>query len=1171
MNSYISKFARIPYLTPPPPNPNIKTTKLQHEGTLKTFFEGVEHSFINDPNEKLQMLKDLDANFQLIWNLQSERLPNGAEPNKKSEILMTFLTYLADISIHLFQLCPLPKFDSLKLDYLIIHCLERRIPFEKSVWTIHHYVNKMDVSAEAMTNTLTKINPPDIIFLCVLCKGIYSKNLLNHTAFLKWSTMNIKPEILIDYYKKDFVKTHSLLYYALSSKDQNGMSNFAEFYNLLKEPLLTNQSHIIQFSILCENQKIFSLHDAKCIYQLISNNNLLLERTRYIHQLLISNRFECECTSYLQYMVPNIILKQFPHYNFEIILNSIRTASFFLHQSQQSLVALNMCKTTLSCFNDPVNISALVAWLIRKLNFKIEISSFTEWIYETIEPFFMKEGEQNIDEKIVFALQSLLYELQFQGVFDYEEFHNYIHHKRYFVTRPNSTQLIISELPIILDDLYSNTKHKNQNRKKLRNIKNARKCFSRILFDFHRFYPDNQITSQIKIIKENILENIEMIKTLPFKIRFITSVWLIIDNNQKKLEDRLNFMTLYKFLKEVNVLCLIPEITRNYDFAPLSAKKFLAAYESHGLINKIETIFSEGFSSTMLINTSQVSDFFISFSHMLSLHAFDLVFSLKTRDELCDYINLLFDDLLAFKNISYHLFYQFFTEFCYSKIIPDSLKRFITIFLSSCYLKRKLFNRNIQKERIDFELNDIDNEGGKPLFNSVFTFASFFIKNLFLSNIIKPCEYILISFEIFKEQKTINDENKIGNDEIFHLLESLFQVLYDVIETEKNHFESNDFLTIEVVKSFNSIISLFDSNADIKKSIESIYHNFLIQLRVLKPPQFCIIPKPVFASVLYTLLPAELFSDDYGSVISFFMKNLNKDNLYFWSNWIRDYSEYRIGFPIVHHEPHPESRKLKYINELVDAFWRAKTSESEFIDDELMNECWWILCKSSSISKSVLQRCINKSYFDFGFLHPALIYADESILECLCDTLKEMNSSLFNNDFILCASSVFIIFVSKFSDNYQYYSLIISIANKLLEWILKLSEADSKMLMTLIDTFNFIICWSFDHSSEDESLDSLQGSSISFKKFGNQGSFQDMLHLKIIPNLKKLPKELKRKIVLNKPRRAFKIIPNPHFSDFANQENESGGQFQISTSFNEGGDSNYHFGFFDDVEQFFWG
>ena len=147
MNSYITKYARIPYLTPPPPNPNIKTTTLQHEDTLKTFFEGIEYSFINDTKEKIQMLNNLEVNIPSICNLQSERLPKGAEPNKTSGTIMAFLTNLADNSYPLLKLCPLPKFDTLKLDFLINYCLNRRVTIERAVWAIHHSAIKMEISA----------------------------------------------------------------------------------------------------------------------------------------------------------------------------------------------------------------------------------------------------------------------------------------------------------------------------------------------------------------------------------------------------------------------------------------------------------------------------------------------------------------------------------------------------------------------------------------------------------------------------------------------------------------------------------------------------------------------------------------------------------------------------------------------------------------------------------------------------------------------------------------------------------------------------------------------------------------------------------------------------------------------------------------------------------------
>lgn len=1161
MNSYIAKFACTPYLAPPPPNPNIKTTNLRIEDTLLTLFEGFEHSLINDRQEKLRMFQELEINLPKICNLQADRFPNDVEPNKMNGTIMTFLTLLADPSYRLTSLCPIPKLDTLKLDFLLKHCLTRRIPIERAVWAIHHYIIKMEIPADTITNTLISIQPTDIIFYCKLCNGIYRKNLLNHITFLKWAITHIPPEYLKDF-EKDIVRTHSLLYYSLSSNNVNGNSNFQIFLKFLSKSLLINESHIIQLSLLCENQKIFTLNQAKCIYSLIYNKNLL-KRIRHIHEILFSKEYRRDCSSFLLFLMPLIIFKDFPHYNFEVILNNTRSASFFLKPSKQTKIALNICQTVINRFTDPVNVSSLAAWLIRKLGFKLDVGTFCEWVFELTETTF--SDKYNRSDKFIFnSLKVLFYELQFQGVLNYKEFHSYVHSQGYFVTRPIATKKIISEFPILLYDLVD--RHGNKKRTiRSENLKGANEVFPKVLLDLHLFFPDSQIEKKMKTINSNPIGQLEMIKTLPFCIRFVIASWTIISNDTNK--KRLDSKSLIDFLNDLGTPFLIPELSRNSSFVPRNARQFLAAFESHGLRNNLETVI------TNEISPSRLSELFIRFSHLCSLHVFDLSFSIRSHDEVCLILSLFFCDLMTFKNISYKSFVEFFDDFCYSMDVPNPVDLFVSLFLSSCYLKNRYVD---ESDRISIHsiLNGIDNDQNVQNFSNVYSFISLFVRDLFKRQIIKPSEFAIIVLTVAQ-----NKDNRpfvvYDDDSISTLIESVFQILLDFLAENASVFESNDCLTLDVVDMFMSTLSFYSGNQVIKETLETVYHNFLTQLKILRPPQFSSKPSSQsFLCAVYTLLPAELFSDDCGSIINFFKKNANRVNLFFWCSWLRDRTEFKPGFPVAQHEPFPESKKLKYITELVDTFWNQGTTSShsqtnsntyDFFNDsfekELCEECWWILCESKSISNAVIQKCINKSFFNFSCLHPALLTADELILEYLCDKLRETNTMSINDDFVLSASSVFVIFVSKFAHNYKYFQLTVSIANKLLEWMLKLWEDESSMLMTLIDTFNFIVCWSLGHSNEEEAQSENKG-------FANQGSFHDMLHSKIIPNMKKLPKELERKILLNKPKQAFKIIKNPLYLDFVSQDNEPGNQL------NEGG-SNFHgdFSFFDDdvEDQLFWG
>ena len=374
-------------------------------------------------------------------------------------------------------------------------------------------------------------------------------------------------------------------------------------------------------------------------------------------------------------------------------------------------------------------------------------------------------------------------------------------------------------------------------------------------------------------------------------------------------------------------------------------------------------------------------------------------------------------------------------------------------------------------------------------------------------------------------------------------------------------------MNVEVAESFNWFIESFSSNSSLKESVEFLYHNFLSRLRTLKPPQFCTNRHPPsYKCVLYTLLPTELFSDDSGLIFEYFTKNVNHSNLYLWCSWLRDRTEYVPGFPTAQHEPHNESKRLKYITELVDTFWNKDVGP--FIDsNDICRECWWILCESKWVSNAVIKKFISKSLFEFDSLHPALSSCDDKIFEELCDSLR-LSNSMSDDEFFETAASIFVIFVSKFSCNPRCFALIAGIASRIIEWIQKAWDDEKANILTLVDTFNFIVCWSFGHLRSSEN----PAEFVADEK--GMEAFQDMLHMQILSNFLKLPLEIQKVIVLNKPRQMFKVVQNPLFIDFVAQDNEPVGQFQIGASFNEPVDGNgYHtgFGFFDDVDNLFWG
>ena len=1074
MSSFISKFALTPFLYPSQPEPKPSSTQLRPQDTLLTFFEGFDRPILNDKNEKWQMLKNLEECLPLTCNLQSEKMPPGSESNRYSGSVSLFLNYLGVPTAHLFSLCPVPKFDALKVDDFLTFCIDARCVPQRLAWGLHQFMKKTGVSADILTNALKELNVNDKSYFVKVCRALYKENLIEHVPFMLWAVQYFEPSELGSF-QKDFIMTHSLLSAALNTV------NYEKFIEMFKTDLLINQSHLVQLAVICNfkenpyNQNIL---------RLISNENTK-KRVRYIFELLFPAKTMSHCSPPLSFYIPKVIFQTYPKYDFLKILNDIQQVLFCLKQSKINKIGISICQALFyhdENVTNTVNLSALIAWLLLNLKCKIYTSEFVHFIYE--------------HEDKISSLKYLFCELQYQKIISFKEFQAEIHRKGYFSTKFELTCRIFSEFPSL-----------DRSKETMRNAER----------DLKRAHPDINYAEQVKdanITKDNIFDKIEFIKSLPFVLQFEIMHFIIsqldfTDESNASKNDILN--KLCELLEDLNCSFLIPDIIIKFDFRYRNSSKFYALYEAHKV--KPDSNF-ENKNDDFDICKPKLINLFLEYSYLCSLFVFDSIFSAKSMMDLYSILIPMFKNILSFKFVPTAHVTDFAIDFYNSQIVTEPLNILLQTFIIICVSSNK----------------------GSDYFDRFSILISKILKEFFVRSYIKPCEYLMILFSMTNSLPDLQAKFKF-NMEVSQnqILEAFIRIIFNIIDENQQLFTVNDCLTSEVVDGFNNFLP---------PDSQHLYYGYLTRLRSLEFPQLHTNPSLSFATALFSLLPTEMFSDDVESVINFFKQNLTYKNVRLWSLWIRDKPKFQSGFPVKIHES-SELDRNRYITALVNIFTDVSTP--------LLRESWWIICENKAISNAVIFKIINESIYNFEYIQPPLLTADESIYERLCEKLRNQinvfgNYRSGNNEasnIVRIASMTFIIFIFRFATN---QNLINNIALRLLEWIRDLSDNLNLDLINLIDTFNFIICWM-------------------------PNDFQDNLHNRIFPTLKELPKYIQKKLLLNKPRQSFKTIPDPIFSDYASPTSDPASQFPLSSTYNESANDGSLLGWIgnlDDVDQLFW-
>jgi hypothetical protein len=161
------------------------------------------------------------------------------------------------------------------------------------------------------------------------------------------------------------------------------------------------------------------------------------------------------------------------------------------------------------------------------------------------------------------------------------------------------------------------------------------------------------------------------------------------------------------------------------------------------------------------------------------------------------------------------------------------------------------------------------------------------------------------------------------------------------------------------------------------------------------------------------------------------------------------------------------------------------------------------------------------------FIHPALLTAPDRVLEAVAEGFCRYGYDEAQFEaFAKLSASIFSVYVFRFPMDERH---IPEIAEKLLEWLPKLYEMQSVFLESVLDIFNFVICFTATDRNEDR--------------------LQDRLHEKIADRLKSIPEELQKLIILNRPRQVFRTVQNPLYFDYTGPDREPDPAFTMGPTF----------------------
>ena len=1087
MQSLVNSLAQAPHSIPIPSDwpPFIPSYNVQE--TLTTCFtaENFENqlSFPDIPPIE-QLFDNLEKNLTNIYKLQVERLPPGPKSYIHSGSIPLFLTYLSDPTIHQYSLCPFPDLDTLDISTFFIHIFDTKVPPDRAAWAIHYYSKKKNLSKDIITKELLSHNPNDFDFFIKFSYHLYIKNLIHHMYFLDWAIEKVPTENLL-IFKNEIIKTHSIFKKALKS------SNNIKFIDILSELLLLKRSHIIQLNVLCQknNQNYENLLKPL-------QNSICNRRTKKILDLISAPHLSFMTT------LRNILVENFPNYDNDKLKPIFEKLIQFISIEQRPKLIINLCNIIFWFNNNSYPISTITAYIISLMNVKFPIEDFVSFLFE--------------NSKQINLFINLFIELQYFGCFNYISFHNVLQSRGYFTCKPNETKILILNLPSF---------ERSQNN--LRLLVSSLKRLNESTYDdiIQNIIDDNNSISPEKAI----LLKFETFKLLPKIFQFEICSWAISKTNNiseisniifnlgfdslfNNIMDKLSTFNQYNLIfsrttyyyitqtipsliihQKLNILLkYLSQHVQN----PISYEIILfiqEKYKDNSIWNNLKSNFGDILKNNknIMINNSEIRLLFRKFSYLCSLHTLDAFHGVRSSKDFEGIIRTFFSDLLLYPSLNTEILYDFYLKFseslCISKPSEFFIKTFLSVILS---LNEENLNSNLEL----------------LLFN-------FFLK-IFENKLFEPSLFLHKALTDSKKQKSKSNQHTTSS--IY-----LIKLFMKLIQNRKDLFSITSCMNEAVIKGFlqlgNGDITLISEFLSILKDWPTpILSEDIIKL--FDTPGIAPIS---FGAAMFSLLPKELRNSDFDQVFSYFCNNVTSTTSTFWTLWIKYHPYYTYDFPVTIASPDKQVQH-QHQNHLASAFYDLLCSlDPNDSKTELFSNCWVLACmtdKSKYNSPVVANAALNLAVSDLKndraqitpslllFLHPAMSNSSNNVFQTLCECLTKLNiqDDQFSS-YILLSSSVFIVYASRLTS--ESFVSIINIAEKLLEWLLIVTEKHFHCFDFLLDTYNFIVCC----LSETSLI------------------IQETFHEKMKNLILKLPLEIQDLLLFNLPPQTLINIKDPLF------------------------------------------
>ena len=1077
MKNLVPQLARKPYLTPDSSNAIPVVPMYSINESSDSLYIADSQMNVRDLSEKLATL---ERNEPFFTQLQEAKLGPGPKKRIHDGSFPIWLTQLQDPSIHPYSLVPFPNIDPEVIPEILKHCLEYRVLPDRASWVfwmIYYTLHPQhDLSAD-IKKLITTENEESLMRISRFC---YDKNLFNHGEFIDQMISSVSPDAM-RIFQDQIIRTHTLLKKCINQQPE-------KFLSIFSEDLIKQRTHLIQFSVLCNiNANNEPLYHP--LHRLIEPSKILMKRAKRIYNTITPTRLS------IQTQLKNIIVSQFPYFEISKLRNDVMKCIVYMEEGESSEVAASLLEL-IFWFNDKnVQISSVVAHTIKMIKPKPDVflSLFIRFVYQNVEDVTMMRY-------IFICLQQL-------EVINYTGFISRIKQLGYFITEKEKTRAIVCNLPFIGRSKQSATSF-SDSMKRVDAVE-----YDEILFQFTQMEPP---------MEKRVLENMELAKKLPFSAAYGLGTYIVASAKDfseaaevifdlelntlfLKLLDRVanssiafdvtriilpNIMTLMPFIVLNGKLKIITEQIANNTTKPVFSELGTFIQDHFKKVLEENIIRNAKSQKIETVDPDKVRDLFRRYSYLCSLHVFDAFHNVEKLSDFDNIFKIFMMNLLQFYSLKARTLMKFFLEFSKTAIVQKPTHYFIKSMISILM--------NYPDEVFDDHLNEL---------------LELFFTEVFKREILQPHEFLA---------ECKNNKKKLSPANIFRVFLSIVHNNHELF-TPSNCFTENALKNLIQEPALLSQLLQELSDCPVQQLTDDLLDAFNI----------CNTKPITLAGVFFSLLPEEARSKDFDTAFNFYKENATPRNTRFLAYWLKMHAFY--SQPQTTTQQLPEGIPVLFVNDKINnhafvvanAFFELFNSlnpedpESEEKSDTYLNG-WSLICqvekgKFSSMftfaneAVKIVTQHIRSSDFSFSkyildYIHPAILISPPEGFDQLVDSFNAIPLTVNSTLLPQIASSVFCVYLTRSLSVSQMR--VEEILSRLLQLLTKLYETSTPGIDSLIDAFNFIICY-----SSTSPISQLQ------------------LHMSIKEYYLNLPKAIQNLIVLNVPPQTFVDSTNPLYCD----------------------------------------